>query len=104
MTASKTSAPKQPDLSIVIPAYREERRIGPTLDELAAFLKQDEFFGRKEVEVLVVAADAPDKTAKIVRAKQDSFKCFLLLKPGPHVGKGRDVQYGMLRASGKIAV
>ncbi len=104
MKSLKTSAPKQPDLSIVIPAYREERRIGRTLDELAVFLKRDAFFKLKDVEVLVVAANAPDKTHEIVVAKQRLFRRFTLLKPGPRVGKGRDVQYGMLRASGKIIV
>jgi dolichyl-phosphate beta-glucosyltransferase len=104
MKLLKTPAPKQPDVSIVIPAYREEKRIGPTLDELAAFLKRDAFFKRKDVEVVVVAADAPDKTHEIVNTKQTLFKRFVFLKPGPLVGKGRDVQYGMLRASGKVAV
>lgn len=94
----------QPDLSVVIPAYCEERRISRTLDELAAFLKHDEFFKQTDVEVLVVSADAPDKTHEIIAAKKKLFRRLQLLRPGPRVGKGRDVQYGMLRASGKIAV
>ena len=65
---------KQPDLSIVIPAYREEKRIGATLDELADFLKRDRFFKQKDVEVLVVAADTPDRAHEIVTAKQELFK------------------------------
>jgi len=104
MKPLKTSAQKQPDLSIVIPAYCEERRIGKTLDELAGFLKHDTFFKQIDVEVLVVAADTPDKTHEIVTAKQLLFRGFQLLRPGPCVGKGRDVQYGIMRASGKIAV
>jgi dolichyl-phosphate beta-glucosyltransferase len=104
MKLSKTLAQKQPDLSIVIPAYGEEKRIGRTLDKLAAFLNNAVFFKMKDVEVLVVAADAPDKTHEIIAAKQRLFMRFIFLKPGPCVGKGRDVQYGMVRASGKIAV
>jgi dolichyl-phosphate beta-glucosyltransferase len=108
MSSSKKPVKSQPDLSIVIPAYCEERRIGKTLGELAAFLKHDPFFSRKTVEVVVVAADAPDSTHEIVAAKQSLFNSHRLslvfLKPGPHVGKGRDVQYGMLRATGKIVV
>jgi dolichyl-phosphate beta-glucosyltransferase len=101
MTSSKQ---KRPDLTIVIPAYREEKRIGRTLNQLAAFLKRDSFFSRKAVEVLVVAADAPDKTQEIVIAKQKQFSNLQLLKSGPKVGKGRDVQYGMLRARGRFVV
>lgn len=92
---------KQPDLSIVIPALAEEKRIGKTLDTLAAYLEQDAFARTLKVEVLVVAADTTDKTHDIVRQKAGSFQNLRLLKPGPKVGKGRDVQYGMLRAHGK---
>jgi dolichyl-phosphate beta-glucosyltransferase len=95
---------KQPDLSIVIPALSEERRIGLTLDELAKYLKFNSFFKDKTVEVLVVAADTKDKTHKIILARQKQFKDLQLFKPGPRVGKGRDVQYGMLRAGGKVVI
>jgi glycosyltransferase involved in cell wall biosynthesis len=103
MVSPKTRL-KQPELTIVIPALREEQRIGSTLDELAGFLKHDLFFKRKDVEVLVVAADSPDKTKDIVLAKRKLFKHLILLEPGPEVGKGRDVQVGMLRASGKVVI
>lgn len=101
MTSSK---PKQPDLSIVIPAFHEEHRIGRTLKELASFLKHDNFFAQKEVEVIVVAADTEDRTQEVVLAKQTLFTRFELLGPGPKVGKGRDVQVGMLKATGKAVV
>lgn len=101
---SKTLIQKHPDLSIIIPAFSEEKRIGRTLDQLAKFLKNDPFFSQKKVEVLVVAADTSDKTHKIVVEKQSLFDNCQLLKPGPRVGKGRDVQYGMLRANGEIAI
>lgn len=91
---------KKTDLSIVIPAYCEEQRIGRTLDELAMYLKTDSILKKQSVEVLIVAADAPDKTHVIVQSKLALFKRGILLKPGPRVGKGRDVQYGMLRATG----
>lgn len=92
----------QTDLTIVIPAYNEEKRIGVTLEKLASFLNHDDFFKHKEVEVIIVAADTIDETQKIVTAKQKLFKHAELLKPGPVVGKGRDVQFGMLRAKGKL--
>lgn len=93
---------RRPDLSIVIPAYQEERRIGSTLDALSVFLKRDKFCHNKSIEVLVVAADTTDKTKDIVRDKQRLFDNLVLLEPGPRVGKGRDVKVGMLHASGEI--
>ena len=101
MTSSEQN---RPDLSIVIPAYQEEKRIGKSLDELSSFLKNNVFFKDKNVEVLVVAADATDKTHKIVMDKKRQFRQLELLKPGAKVGKGRDVQYGMLRAPGKMVI
>lgn len=92
------------DLSIVIPAYREAKRIGGTLDELADFLKSDEMLSKLIIEVLVVVADAPDDTVGVALSRQKKFKDFSVLQPGQKVGKGRDVQYGMLRAKGDAVV
>lgn len=91
----------QPDLSIVIPAYREEKRIGKTLDSLAAFLKTDRTLKDKNIEVIVVSADSSDNTHKVVLDKKKLFRDLKLVKPGSHVGKGRDVRVGMLQAHGK---
>src|ERR1035437_5344539 len=92
------------DLTIVIPAYAEEKRIGETLDKLALFLNNDKTLRDKKIEVLVVVASAPDKTKQIVLAKQKNFRNLTLLEPGPKAGKGRDVQFGMLRAKGKSVI
>jgi glycosyltransferase involved in cell wall biosynthesis len=95
---------KQVDLSIVIPAYCEEKRIGKTLDKLAIFLKHDSYFGHKAVEVIVVAANAPDRTEDIILSKQHLFKLLKIIKPKVRVGKGRDVRLGMMHATGEIIV
>lgn len=91
-------------LSIVIPAYREEKRIGSTLAELAEFLKTN--LKEYAVEVVVVAADSDDDTAGVVNRQKPLFRQhgFRLLKPGPKEGKGRDVQYGMLKAKGDYRI
>jgi glycosyltransferase involved in cell wall biosynthesis len=94
----------KPDLTIVIPAYHEERRLGGTLDSLARYLYRDSTLKKLRIEVLVVAADATDKTWQIAETKAALFGDFKLLKPGPRVGKGRDVQYGMIRARGRCVL
>lgn len=102
VSASKT--PRYSRLSIIIPAYNEERRIGNTLSELAAYV--DGTYGNKsaEVEIIVVVADSSDDTSNIVNSMGGKFQNFRLLEPGPPVGKGRDVQYGILRASGEVII
>jgi dolichyl-phosphate beta-glucosyltransferase len=95
---------KQPDLSIVVPAYREEKRIGKTLDELAKFITTDKTMKYVDIEVIVVSANSPDKTHTIVERKAKLFTNFQFIKPGPKVGKGRDVRAGMLKAKGKAVI
>lgn len=89
------------DLSIVIPAYREAKRIGRSLEELARFIAEDPTLQPLNLEVIVVSADSDDDTHRIVQAKALEFKDLRLLTPGPRVGKGRDVRVGMLAARGK---
>lgn len=100
MKQNTKKAPNQIDLTIVIPALREEHRIGRSLDELARFLKKDPTHKKISTEVLVVSANGGDKTHEIVKSKRTKFANLKLLRPGKVVGKGRDVQYGMLRAKG----
>ena len=101
---SKKQSSTRPDLTIVVPAYCESKRIGKTLDALARFLKTEKSLSKLAIEVIVVSADSPDDTHKIVTGKRDKFPDFKLLKPGPKVGKGRDVQYGMLHAKGNAVI
>lgn len=95
---------KQIDLSIVIPALDEERRIGRTLDELAVFLKKDPSMKSIVTEVIVVSADSTDRTHELATKHGKKIPNFKLLKPGVRVGKGRDVQHGMLKTSGHYAL
>lgn len=98
------SKKKAIELSIVVPALNEEKRVGKSLDELAVFLKSDATLKKLAIEVVVVSADSRDKTHEIVASKAKKFPIFTFLKPGPRAGKGRDVAYGMLRAKGKYIV
>jgi len=104
MKQPKPSLPQQTDLSIVIPAYCEERRIGMSLDELAGFLNENAFFKQKRAEVIVVSADCSDRTHEIVLTKQSRFKDLRLVKTEPNRGKGYSVRQGMLEATGNIII
>jgi dolichyl-phosphate beta-glucosyltransferase len=97
---SSLSSRQTIDLSIVIPAYREEKRIGKTLDQLALYINTSAYLQKINVEVIVVSADSADKTHKIVTEKSKDFSNFIFIKPGSRVGKGRDVKAGVLAAGG----
>ncbi len=89
---------KQPELSIIIPAYLEGARIGSSLEELADFMNRHNY---AQTEVVVAVADSPDNTLEVVRSKAHLFSDFHLVLAGPKAGKGRDVRTGMFEARGK---
>lgn len=90
-----------PFLSIVIPAYNEEARIGKTLTGTFEYLDAQSY----ESEVIVVNDGSRDKTADRVFEYEPraAGRLRLLHNPGNR-GKGYAVRHGMLQAKGKIAL
>jgi len=105
-------------LTLVLPAFNEESRIGPALDELFGYLGRRGERARygapgsamlpDRVEVLVVDDGSTDATKAIVRARPemsaDRGSVHLDLVEIPHGGKGAAVRAGMLAASGDLVV
>jgi dolichyl-phosphate beta-glucosyltransferase len=90
-----------PYLSIVIPAYNEERRIARTLAETFDYLDAQAYTS----EVIVVDDGSRDQTAQTVLNFQARAgeRLRLLRNPGNR-GKGYAVRHGMLQAAGEIAL
>ncbi len=90
-----------PILSIIIPAYNEEQRLGSTLTETFNYLKAQDFTS----EIIVVDDGSSDHTVKIAESFQASatekIKLLVLKNPGNR-GKGYAVRKGMLHASGEV--
>jgi len=86
------------DVSIVIPAYAEEHRIGRAVKELRALAAD---FPRLR-EVLVVIEPSGDDTAGAARAAAEGDPLVRLLELPAHRGKGCAVRTGMLEAAGDI--
>jgi len=86
----------QPFLSIVVPAYNEERRIGSCLDRLRQALP-----GLVPSWEIVVADDGSrDRTPEIVAAEAAGDVRIRLLAL-PHLGKGDAVRRGLTEARGE---
>jgi glycosyltransferase involved in cell wall biosynthesis len=102
--AEFSSIPQQiispPELSIVIPALNEARRLPKTLDQIHAYLVQRHL----RAEVLVVDDGSKDNTREIVENLTGRFPELRLLSNGRHRGKGFSVRHGMLEARGEIAL
>src|SRR5262245_58694341 len=101
-------------LSIVLPAYNEEARLGPALDELFGYLHRRGAEGREgrpgagelppTVQVLVVDDGSSDGTADLVRARAETAAGELELLTVPHGGKGAAVRAGMIAAEGELVI
>ena len=89
----------QPFLSIVIPAWNEEKRIVPTLQRLVDFARQQNI----QAEIIVVDDGSTDGTVELVRKFSHGNQQVSLLV-NPHRGKGYAVKTGMLAASGRFVL
>jgi dolichyl-phosphate beta-glucosyltransferase len=86
------------DLSVVIPAYDEERRIGPTLERIVAYLCRR----GGTSEILVVAEGCRDRTVDVVKGIGTEGLPLRVLDSGANHGKGHCVRRGMLAARGTL--
>lgn len=84
-------------VSIVIPAYNEEKRILPTLEAYKRDFKSPH-------ELLVVINGTTDQTESVVRNfKKNNPSCFIEIVVIPEaIGKGGAIREGFSRAKGEI--
>jgi len=83
------------DISIIIPAYNEERRISNTLLAIDSYCKKGNF----DYEILVVNDGSTDKTVKVVEdLKIDNLR---IIDNKKNIGKGYVVRQGLLAGKSK---
>lgn len=82
-------------LSIIVPAYNEERRLPDSLAKIAKFVAAQPY----EIELIIVDNDSSDRTADIVRAFAAEHPYTRLIHE-KRKGKGSAVQAGMFAAQG----
>jgi dolichyl-phosphate beta-glucosyltransferase len=83
-------------ISIIIPAYNEEKRLPATLQTVRAYLAKAEW---EFFEIVVVDDGSRDATAEVARR----WGARVLQNPGNR-GKGYTVKHGMLEARGEWAL
>lgn len=84
-------------LSVIIPAYNEERRIGDTLLAIDHYLSKQNY----TYEIIVVSDGSKDQTVQIVKNFQNLVKNLKVIDSQPNHGKGYVVRLGMLKGQGK---
>lgn len=85
-------------LSVIIPAYNEEKRIVKTLRLISSFLKEQPY----SYEIIAVNDGSRDNTASVIHDLSNEIPNLILIDRKKNMGKGYTVREGMLGANGKI--
>lgn len=85
-------------LSVIIPAFKEEKNIGPTIKNVAEELKKLPFAS----EVIIVIDGSPDKTEAAAIAAAKPYPFVKVRSYLPNRGKGYALTYGVRRAQGEL--
>lgn len=87
-----------PQLSVVIPAYNEERRLPSTLESVYAFLSEH----YQDFEIVIVDDGSIDHTVDVVDEFARHHDGVRLITYSPNQGKGFAVRKGVLNAKGDL--
>lgn len=82
-------------LSIVIPAYNEEKRIGRVLEQYIDFFKEN-------LEIIIVLNGCRDRTEEVVQKTQRKYPNIVRYFDIKEVGKGRAIIKGFKEAQGDL--
>jgi len=85
----------QPLLSIIIPAFNEEKRLPGSLEKIQAFVEAQPYL----IEVIIVDNGSTDRTTEVVRGWEQTLPNLRLIQESRR-GKGLAVRTGMLAAKG----
>jgi dolichyl-phosphate beta-glucosyltransferase len=88
------------DLSIVIPAYNEERRLPRSLESVSKYLQQQNY----TYEVIVVDDGSADRTSTVVKNFQKDYPQLQLIRLPKNRGKGFCVRTGILESKGCFVI
>ena len=88
------------DLSIVIPAYNEERRLPRSLESVSKYLQQQNY----TYEVIVVDDGSADRTSTVVKNFQKDHPQLQLIRLPKNRGKGFCVRTGILESKGCFVI
>jgi glycosyltransferase involved in cell wall biosynthesis len=88
----------KPYLSVIIPAYNEEKTISNTLLDIDKYLSKQKFSS----EIIVVNDGSKDATVEKVKSMQSLVKNLKIIDNRENHGKGWVIRQAMLQAEGQI--
>jgi len=93
-------SPGLPKLSIVIPAFNEEKRLPATLERIASYINKS---GRA-TEVIVVDDGSGDRTIGVAESLRETISDLRVVSNGRNRGKGYSVRHGFMESRGEIVL
>jgi dolichyl-phosphate beta-glucosyltransferase len=99
-TPGRGHGPAPVYLSIVIPAYNEEKRLGSSLEKVRAYLAAKPFAS----EVIVVDDGSTDLTSAGARETLEGGLTVRVIRLEPNQGKGYAVRTGVLASTGEVVM
>ncbi len=85
-----------PKVSLIIPAYNEEKRLPRSLEEIYQYLEQQSY----SYELIVIDDGSTDHSVRVVQEMFAAFGSGTVLQNGRNRGKGYSVRQGVLRSRG----
>jgi glycosyltransferase involved in cell wall biosynthesis len=95
----KYSAKNIPSVTIIIPAYNEEKRIGRVLQEISEFITTNSPYWN-----VIVSIDGNDGTEEIVKDYSKKYSFISYIKNGNRAGKGGAIKRVVSEARGEFTV
>lgn len=97
---SQEQTAKAVDISVIVPAYNEERRLPPTLIDMI------DFFDRHPLsyEIIVVDDGSADATSEVVKKFERVREQVKLIQLPKNYGKGHAVRVGVLNSRGNMVL
>ncbi len=86
------------EISIIIPAYNEEKRISPTLEKVYEYFSREQ---KMDFEIIVVDDGSKDNTEEIIKKFKRNKENVKYIKYEENRGKGAAIRKGVLAAEGK---
>ena len=87
-------------LSIIIPAYKEEKRISNILSAILAYTKKVDF----PIETIVVTDGSPDNTVGVAQTYLAKIPNFRIIESKVNRGKGKTIREGINAAKGDFVL
>jgi len=89
------------EISVIIPAYNEEKRITPTIKSVVDYFEKSKI---QDYEIIIVLDGSRDKTLEVVTKLSQQYKKIKIIDNKINRGKGAVVKQGILESKGEYVL